>query len=111
MWLLDANLDIHLVELLRDLGVECESAQDRGWKALKNGELVAAAANAGFTTLVTRDRLFAESAARAWRTWPDLAVVLVTLPQAKSDRYLESFRAAWMIAHIRPVPGRIVVWP
>jgi predicted nuclease of predicted toxin-antitoxin system len=65
MWLLDANLDIHLVELLNALEIECETAESRGWKALRNGELVAAAAAAGFDTLLTRDQLFAESASRS----------------------------------------------
>ena len=111
MWLLDANLDIHLLDLLRGLEVECDTAQNRGWKELRNGELVAAAAQAGFTTLVTRDRLFAESASRAWRTFPNLAVVIVMLPQSKSDRYLATFATAWEVAPIQPQPGRIVEWP
>lgn len=54
MWLLDANLDIHLVELLRRLQIDCDTAENRGWKALRNGELVAAAVNAGFNTLLTK---------------------------------------------------------
>jgi len=37
MWLLDANLDIHLVELLRRLQIDCDTAENRGWKALRNG--------------------------------------------------------------------------
>ena len=48
MWMLDANLDIHLVELLRRLEIDCDTAENRGWKALRNGELVAAAVRAGF---------------------------------------------------------------
>ncbi len=57
MWLLDANMDVHLVSLLREFGIRCEAATRRGWGALDNGELVAAAAGAGFTTLLTKDRL------------------------------------------------------
>ena len=48
MWLLDANMPLQTVELLRELGVKAESAESRNWKALKNGELVAAAAAASF---------------------------------------------------------------
>jgi hypothetical protein len=81
MWLPDANLDIHLAELLRRLQIGCDTAENRGWKALRNGELVAAAVNAGFNTLPTRDRLFAESASRAWRDFPSLSVVVITFPQ------------------------------
>jgi len=72
MWLLDANMDVHLVQrlggrfqTLRELGVSCDTAANRGWKALSNGELVSAAVAAGFTCLLTRDQLFGESAARA----------------------------------------------
>jgi hypothetical protein len=52
MWLGDANLDVHLIELLRRLQIECDTAGNIGWKALRNGELVAAAVGAGFTTLL-----------------------------------------------------------
>ena len=41
--LLDANLDIHLVELLRRFQMDCDTADNRGCKTLRNGELVAAA--------------------------------------------------------------------
>jgi hypothetical protein len=30
MWLLDANLDIHLVDVFRRLQVECDTAENRG---------------------------------------------------------------------------------
>jgi hypothetical protein len=40
MWLLDANMDVHLVKTLNELGVSCDTAANRGWKALSNGELV-----------------------------------------------------------------------
>jgi hypothetical protein len=35
MWLLDANMDIHLALLLKGLGISCDTA-NRGWKALSN---------------------------------------------------------------------------
>jgi hypothetical protein len=44
MWLLDGNIDVHLVSVLSERGILCETAANRGWKALSNGELVAAAA-------------------------------------------------------------------
>jgi hypothetical protein len=47
MWLLDANLDVHLIELLRGLQIDCDPAENRGWKALRNGELVADTVDAG----------------------------------------------------------------
>jgi hypothetical protein len=111
MWLLDANLDVHLVEILNAREIECQTAENRGWKALRNGDLVAAAAQAGFDTLLTRDQLFAESAARTWRAFPGFGVVVVTLPQLPSRRYLEAFAEAWTAAPIRSQPGKIVIRP
>ncbi len=111
MWLLDANLDIHLLELLRSLQIDCDTTENRGWKSLRNGDLAAAAAEAGFRTILTRDRVFAEPATRSWRALPDLSLVIVTLPQLPSSRYLEAFRTAWATSPIRPQPGRIITWP
>jgi hypothetical protein len=48
MWLLDANMPIQLVQLLKQLGIEADSAVARGWNALGNGDLVAAAARGNF---------------------------------------------------------------
>jgi hypothetical protein len=62
MWLLDANMDVHLASLLAELGIASETAAAKGWKALSNGQLVAAAVSSGFDCLLTRDRLFGESA-------------------------------------------------
>jgi hypothetical protein len=50
---------------------------------LTNGILVEAAANAGFNCILTRDRLFGESAARALKRFPGFSVVLVTIPQLR----------------------------
>jgi hypothetical protein len=33
MWLLDANMFVHLPETLGTLGVSCETAANRGWQA------------------------------------------------------------------------------
>ena len=87
MWLLDANMDVHLVTPLSESGIRCESASMRGWKALANGALVTEAVNAGFSCLLTRDGLFGESAAKALKQFPQFAVVPVTLPQEPWSRY------------------------
>ena len=89
MWLLDANMDVHLVQTLNELGVSCDTAANRGWKALSNGELVSAAVAAGFTCLLTRDQLFGESAARALKTFPSFAVVVVDLP-SNAGRHIKN---------------------
>ena len=73
MWLLDANMDVHLVSVLADFGVAAEAASRRGWEALTNGDLVEIAAREGFTCVLTQDRLFGQSAqeiSRSFRASP-----------------------------------------
>jgi hypothetical protein len=111
MWLLDANMDVHLVAVLAELGVSSATAASRGWKALSNGDLVAAAEAEGFNCLLTRDQLFGESASRAWRSFPKFAVVVVGLPQLPWLRYREHFVAAWANFPINPIRGRLIRWP
>ncbi len=111
MWLLDANMPVQLVELLKQLGIDADSAVARGWYALGNGELVRTAARANFTALLTRDRLFGESAARALRTHRDFCVVRIALPQLRANQFLQAFRAAWARSRIVLVPGRMIEWP
>jgi hypothetical protein len=53
MWLLDANMDVHLASVLTGFGIDCDTAGNRGWKALSNGDLVKAAVDAGFRCLLT----------------------------------------------------------
>ena len=107
MWLLDANVDIHLAALLTQRGFAYDSAANRGWKALSNGQLVAAAVASGFDCLLTRDRLFSESASRVLRSQPTFAVVLVNLPQQRWLEYRERFIELWASSPIEPQPGRL----
>jgi hypothetical protein len=111
MWLLDANMDVHLVQALNDLGVACDTAANRGWKALSNGDLVSAAVAAGFTCLLTRDQLFGESAARALKRFSTFGVVVVDLPQQRWQAHQEHFVAAWSVSPIEPVAGTLIRWP
>jgi hypothetical protein len=111
MWLPDANMPMQLVAVLKDLGIEADSAVARGWSTLSNGSLVSVAAQAKFTALLTRDRLFGESAAGALRAYPELCVVRVALPQLRAAAFLQAFRAAWLGARIVPAPGRTIEWP
>ena len=111
MWLLDANLDIRICQLLGEFGIEGRTAQSCGWKDLLNGQLVSAAVAAGFTCLLTRDRLFAESASRALKQFPQFAIVLVQLEQQRRSQYLARFRAAISLEPIVPMPGSTIDWP
>jgi len=111
MWLLDANMPLQLVPLLRDFGIEADSAVARGWNTLSNGSLISVAVQAKFSTLLTRDRLFGESAAQALKVHNQFAIVRVTLPQLRASQFLAAFRAAWQTAPIVPAPGRMIEWP
>jgi len=111
MWLLDANMDVHLVAVFKEFGVHCEAAARRGWKALSNGELVAAAAGEGFCCILTRDQLFGESASKPLKLFPHLAVVVITLPQGRWEEYRNRFLQAWAESPIQPTPGRLIHWP
>jgi hypothetical protein len=111
MWLLDANMDVHLVGVLASLGISSATAASRGWRALSNGDLVAAAATAGFKCLLTRDPLFGQSASRVLKLLPEFAVVTVDLPQQPWPAHRDRFLAAWAQSPIRPVAGRLSRWP
>ena len=111
MWLLDANMDVHLYSLLRELGVNAESAAFRGWKALENGQLVSAAIASGFDCLLTRDGLFGESASKALKQFPNFAIVVVTLQQQPWPTYKMSFLNQWRVQPIVPIHGRLTSWP
>jgi hypothetical protein len=102
MWLLDANMDVHLASILTALGIECDTAGNRGWKALSNGNLVKAAVDAGFRRLLTRDRLFGEICFPGAQAFPHFAVVVVNIPQ---------FVAHWRECPIEPVAGYLTNWP
>ena len=111
MWLLDANVDVHLAGVLKQWGIPCDTAGHRDWKALSNGELVTRAFAEGFHCLLTRDYLFGESASQALKSNPEFAIVVITLPQAGWPQYRLRFLEAWTKSPIQPVPGHIIFWP
>jgi predicted nuclease of predicted toxin-antitoxin system len=111
MWLLDVNVPKKLVAILREFGIEARTAESRGWNDLTNGQLVEAAAKAGFSCVLTRDRLFSESAARTLRRHSQFCVILITIPQLHLAQFLEQFRRGWDRNPICPVPGTVLRWP
>lgn len=111
MWLLDANIDIRIRDVLAEFGVESRTAESLGWKHLSNGNLVAAAVSGGFTCLLTRDRLFSESAARSLKEFPQFAIVTIRLKQEKWPAYGELFRDAYRLVPILPIAGTTSFWP
>ena len=111
MLLLDHNLPHQLRDLLAGFGLKSESATFRGWEELRNGDLVAAAHSGGFTTILTRDVKFAQSASRTLVSFPSMAIVVVRLPQRSWRLYLDAFRVAWAKAPIAAQPGKVISWP
>jgi len=96
MWLLDANMPVQLVALLKELGIEADSSGARGWNTLSNGSLVTEAVRRNFSALLTRDRLFAETASQSLKVHKDFCIVRVRLPQVRANQFLAAF----------PRPGR-----
>ena len=111
MWLLDANMDVHLVSVLTDFQISCDTAGRRGWKSLSNGELVRAAVDAGFKCLLTRDQLFGESASLALKHFPEFAVVVVNVAQRPWPQYREEFLVRFRERPIEPIAGKLIQWP
>jgi predicted nuclease of predicted toxin-antitoxin system len=111
MFLLDHNFPVQILEFLQGQGVQVQTTRYHGWEALENGALVSSAFEAGYRCVLTRDRKFAESAAKALRKFPEISVIIVTLQQNKADVYLASFQAAWGKDKILPLPGQLLLWP
>ena len=102
---------MHLLDVFSELGISCESAIARGWRELANGDLVSAAVEAGFTCLLTHDRLFAESAGTSLKSAPNFSIVVVHLPQRPWREYVTEFRQAWVREPIVPTATSVIHWP
>lgn len=111
MWLLDANVDVHLVSVLARFQVPSDTAGKRGWKGLPNTELVTAAVQTGFTCLLTRDQFSGDSSSQTLKLYPRFAVVVVNVPQLPWSEYRERFLALWAERPIEPVAGQLIQWP
>jgi hypothetical protein len=111
MWLLDANMDVHPISVLTGFEISCDTAGQRGWKSLSNGELVRVAVDAGFNCLLTRDQLFGESASQALKQFPEFAVVVVNVPQRPWLQYRGEFLARFREHPIEPIAGKLIQWP
>ena len=111
MWLLDVNLPNGLIRLLQSYEIPCATTAQRGWRDLTNGALAEAAFREGFRVILTRDRLFGTSARGVLAALPELAIVVVTLPQAREATYLTEFETRWRRKRIEPIAGAVVEWP
>ena len=111
MWLLDVNLPNGLIALLRKLGIDAKTSIEMGWRNLSNGDLASAANQKGFKVILTRDRVFGESAGKALKNFPDLAVVILLIPQSRQLVYLKEFERCWTRSPIAPKAGSVIEWP
>jgi hypothetical protein len=110
-WLLDANVPVQMVRRLSGYGLVAETTSERGWNSLVNGKLLEAAATNGFAAILTRDRLFGESASKARKKYSQIGIVILTLPQLRAAEFDAAFVAAWSRRSIKPEPGEIIEWP
>ncbi len=111
MWLLDANMDVHVLDVLEELDIPCESAIRRGWGELANGELVSAAVKDGFDCILAHDRAFGRSAGESLIAAPNFSIVVIHLAQKPWHEYILQFRESWTREPIVPTPGSVVHWP
>ncbi|MCB0411457.1 MAG: DUF5615 family PIN-like protein [Bdellovibrionales bacterium] len=111
MWLLDHNLPIQLLDCLQNLNIQCDSTVNRGWQELSNGKLVSKAVEAGFTCILTKDKLFSQSASNALSNYPEMAIVLIKLAQCRGFQYIQNFQDEWKSTPIVPQRGKSTEWP
>ena len=111
MWLLDVNLPLAVVDILKGFGIVTQTTESQGWRTLENGKLVEVAAAAGYKAILTRDNEFGLSAAKLLKKFPEIAVVIITLPQHKAKIYIAHFLEEWKREPIQPIGGSVVLWP
>ncbi len=69
------------------------------------------AAVAGVICILTKDQDFSESAAKALKKFPNISVILITLPQQRGSAYARAFQEAWSKKPVFPLPGKLIRWP
>ncbi len=111
MLLLDHNIQKRLAAFLGSVGVECKRAQDLCWEEKRNGDLVEACAQNGFTAILTNDQNFANSAETSLKKYPAVTIVILTLHQGPIAEYLGRFTQAWNFQPPAFTPGKVIFWP
>ena len=111
MLLLDHNVPKRVMLFLRSIGVQCNRTADLGWEEKRNGELLTAAVEKGFTAILTNDQNFVKSAEAAFKKHPALCIVILTLPQGPIAEYLTRFQKTWVAKPPSLSAGKVVHWP
>lgn len=112
--LIDHNIKPAVFNILRRYGHEAESAGYNNWESLQNGELVKAAADAGFEVILTQDTTFEVDGADGWRMYPSVAIILIdtdALPQKGAAPYLQRFEDALRAESFNISKGDSNKWP
>jgi len=55
--------------------------------------------------------IFSSAANHVLAKYPDVAIVIMTLPQRPYAAYLKSFKEAWVKGAIIPKSGAVISWP
>jgi predicted nuclease of predicted toxin-antitoxin system len=102
--LLDENVPVDLLTVLRAAGHVAESVNFLGWKGLQNGDLLAKA-QADYDLFLTRDKDFDEAALGRYVT-PTFGIVLLAIPQQRGPAYAAIFASLWP-SDPQTFPGKV----
>ncbi len=102
--LLDENVPVDILPVLRTAGHDAESVNFLGWKGLKNGQLLAQA-QSGYDLFLTRDKDFDATALGRYVT-PTFGIVLLAIPQQRGPAYAAIFSSLWP-SDPKTFPGKV----
>jgi predicted nuclease of predicted toxin-antitoxin system len=91
--LLDENVPVDIIPVLRAGKCDAESINFIGWKGIQNGELMKRARE-GFDLLITRDKDFDQEFLRNYVN-ESFGIVLLAIPQQPGPAYAQVFAILW----------------
>lgn len=112
--LIDHNVKPAIRTVLADLGWEAESAKFNKLDKMTNGMLTREAYRLGFRCILTQDRSFENEAAHVLKDLPMMAIIVIdtkVLSQNPRSTYLRRFRDMAAKSKLRPVAGKVTLWP
>ena len=104
--LLDENVPVDIVAVLRACGHEAESVNYLGWKGIQNGEILLHASK-DFDLFVTRDKDFDIKRLGRYAAG-SFGVVLLSLRQQPGPAYAAAFAKIWP-ADPRVLTGKVTL--
>jgi predicted nuclease of predicted toxin-antitoxin system len=91
--LLDENVPVDIIPILRARKLEAESVNFIGWKGIQNGDLMNRARE-NFDLLITRDKDFDQEFLRK-QVNENFGIVLLAIPQQPGPAYSQVFASLW----------------